>query len=369
MPRPTAAGTAGRRAPVQPARSRARTAAGSRRRAPTAAPQAARKTARQAARRRAPDRRAVLRSRRRRRLLPLAGACLLLIVGLVTGRCHGGTDPTAGLRAAADPSAAPSVPSAPPGRPAGHPAAMSTPDLTGRLAARLDAYLAHEVGHPVRLSVAVTDHASGATAVYHPGLAFQTASVVKLDVLATLLLRAQDAHRRLSATEHDLAAQMITVSDNDATTRLWDMVGGARQIAAVNRRCGLTRTVPDPTGWGLTRTTAADQARLVDVLVGGAGPIGTAGVALARELLGGVADEQSWGVSAAALPGEVTLLKNGWDRRDSDGDRWIVNSVGSIRSATGPLTLVVLSDGHPDRDAGIAVVEHVAKLTREQLDA
>src|SRR5439155_20629133 len=169
-------------------------------------------------------------------------------------------------------------------------------------------------------------------------------SLVKLDILAAVLLHAQDAHRTLSNTEHDRARQMIRVSDNNATNTLWEMVGGAPQIAVVNRRCGLTRTELDPLGWGFTRTTATDQARLVDVLIEGAGPIGSAGVAQAREMLGDIAGDQSWGISAAARPGEVTLLKNGWDQRDSDRGRWIVNSAGSIRSPTASLTLVVLSD-------------------------
>ena len=119
----------------------------------------------------------------------------------------------------------------------------------------------------------------------------------------------------------------------------------------------------------MTRTTAADQARLVDVMVDGGGTLAPAGVAQARELLGNVAHDQYWGISAAARPGEVTLLKNGWDERDSDKGRWIVNSIGSIRSATGSLTLVVLSDGHPSAAAGINVVEHVAQLARDQLDS
>src|SRR2546430_177825 len=82
-----------------------------------------------------------------------------------------------------------------------------------------------------------TAGAAGSGATYPPGLAFQTGSVVKRDILAAVLLHAQDAHRTLSNTEHALARQMIGVSDNNAPNPLWEMVGGAPQIAVVNRRC------------------------------------------------------------------------------------------------------------------------------------
>ena len=50
------------------------------------------------------------------------------------------------------------------------------------------------------MSVAVLDMDSGASAVYGEG-AFDTASIVKVDILAALLLQAQDAGRQLTAAE------------------------------------------------------------------------------------------------------------------------------------------------------------------------
>jgi hypothetical protein len=53
------------------------------------------------------------------------------------------------------------------------------------------------------VSVAVLDVSSGESAVYGDG-AFDTASIVKVDILASLLLRAQDAGRGLTAQEKDV---------------------------------------------------------------------------------------------------------------------------------------------------------------------
>ena len=112
----------------------------------------------------------------------------------------------------------------------------------------------------------------------------------------------------------------------------------------------------------------ADQFRLLNVVLDGAGPIGPEGVGEARALMGSIAEDQDWGVSAAARPGEAVQLKNGWDRRDADHNRWMVHSVGAIRSQSGGVTIVVLSDGHATQDAGVSLVEQVARLARDQLD-
>ncbi|CAM5415924.1 hypothetical protein SALBM311S_12789 [Streptomyces alboniger] len=64
------------------------------------------------------------------------------------------------------------------------------------------------------VSVAVLDLDSGASAEYDEGT-FDTASIVKVDILATLLLQAQDAGGRLTAPEKSYATAMIENSDNE----------------------------------------------------------------------------------------------------------------------------------------------------------
>ena len=59
-----------------------------------------------------------------------------------------------------------------------------------------------------QVSVAVLDPETGQSAVYGDG-AFDSASIVKVDILAALLLQAQDAGRELTAPEKSYATAMI----------------------------------------------------------------------------------------------------------------------------------------------------------------
>ncbi|MFC9861909.1 MULTISPECIES: serine hydrolase [unclassified Streptomyces] len=235
----------------------------------------------------------------------------------------------------------------------------------------LDAELAGVVAPLIgdaRLSVAVLDTGSGTGAVYGDGAAYDTASIVKVDILAALLLRAQDEGRGLSDAERTYAAAMIGRSDNASATRLWRVIGGAEGLDAANVRLGLTGTAA-ARAWGLTQTTAADQVRLLRAVFDGDGDSesaqGTAGVsvlsrasrAYVRRLMGRVEADQQWGVSAA---GDAWALKNGWMPRTTTG-LWDINSIGRVRAGGRDCLMAVLCDGQPTKEAGITLVEAVAK--------
>ncbi|MGN5377662.1 serine hydrolase [Streptomyces lasalocidi] len=94
--------------------------------------------------------------------------------------------------------------------------------------------------------------------VHGEDTAYDTASIVKVDILAAVLLQAQDAGRELTAQERAHAEPMIKQSDNAAADALWRQIGQADGLAAANKRLGLTSTTSGPGGrWGLTWTTAA----------------------------------------------------------------------------------------------------------------
>ncbi|RSS06738.1 serine hydrolase [Streptomyces sp. WAC00469] len=208
---------------------------------------------------------------------------------------------------------------------------------------------------------------------------YDTASIVKLDILAALLLRAQDAGRPLTARERSLAEPMIEHSDNAAANVLWCRIGGAPGLEAANRRLGLRATEGGPgRRWGLTRTTASDQIRLLRAVFddrapgGGAPALHPGSRRYIRTLMSRVAPEQTWGVSAAsgsatalpgsatALPGSATALKNGWLRRSTTG-LWDVNSVGRVTAGGHRYLVAVLSDGSATMDEGVAAVERTAR--------
>jgi hypothetical protein len=147
---------------------------------------------------------------------------------------------------------------------------------------------------------------------------------------------------------------------------VYDAIGGAAGLAAAGDRLGLRDTVPEQLS-GHTRTTAKDQTRLLQALTDVDSPLTEKSQKLALRLMSSVNADQNWGVSAAAMAGEQTALKNGWLARSTDDNRWIVNSIGRVSGEDTDVSLAVLSHGHADRQAGIEVVEQVAALTRSYL--
>ncbi|WP_103516635.1 serine hydrolase [Streptomyces sp. SM10] len=205
------------------------------------------------------------------------------------------------------------------------------------------------------MSVAVLDTESGATAAYGDGT-FDTASVVKVDILAALLLLTQDEGRELTAAEHTYAEAMIRRSDNASATRLLEVIGGEERLDAANERLGLTSTKAAH-AWGLTQTTASDQVRLLQAVCGTDSELSADSRAYLTGLMGQVEADQRWGVSAA---GSSAVLKNGWMPRTTTG-LWDINSIGSVESGGHTLLVAVLSRGHATKEAGITLVESAAK--------
>jgi hypothetical protein len=220
------------------------------------------------------------------------------------------------------------------------------------------AMAAVDVPEGAEVSVAVLDRASGESASYGGG-AFDTASIVKVDILAALLLQAQDAGRRLTVTEKSYATAMIENSDNASASQLWRAIGEAEGLDAANERLGLTGTEGgDGMLWGLTQTTAVDQLRLLRQVFGVDSELSEASRAYLRGLMGRIAVGQRWGVSAVA-DGSGWALKNGWLPRTATG-LWDINSIGRVTFGGRDFLVAVLSDGHSTQAEGIALVEAAA---------
>ncbi|GGT18815.1 hypothetical protein GCM10010254_44100 [Streptomyces chromofuscus] len=209
------------------------------------------------------------------------------------------------------------------------------------------------------VSVAVLDLQSGQGAAYGEG-AFDTASIVKVDILAALLLQTQDAGRELTAAEKSYATAMIERSDNDSASALWRTIGRAEGLDAANERFGLTGTEGgDGMLWGLTRTTAADQLALLRQVFGDDSELSAASRSYIRELMGRIAVGQRWGVSAAG-DGSGWALKNGWLPRTATG-LWDINSIGRVTVGGRGVLVAVLSDGNTTKDKGVSLVEAAAR--------
>ena len=149
--------------------------------------------------------------------------------------------------------------------------------------------------HQGSVAVAVSDPGEGLTATYHPDRRFDTASIVKADILAVLLIQHRQTGTPLSEGEQELATQMIEDSDNDAATALWDAVGGTMGMEAGNAALGLHGIRPGAGGyWGLTTTTASSELGLLSDLTSARSPLPAAARRYELNLMRRVEPAQAW---------------------------------------------------------------------------
>jgi len=255
-----------------------------------------------------------------------------------------------------------SAPTSPTSTPASSAARSSTaaPRLS---AAQLAAKLTGLFGTGGSYSVAALDLTTGRSsqAGAHGGMVL--ASLVKLDILETLLYQRQRSGQPLTAGQEDDVEAMIEHSDNAAADRLFRLIGQHQGMARYNAVLDLHDTVLDTEGlWGLSTTSANDQLQLLQALVSPGSPLTAASRKHALDLLGDVEADQRWGVGAAGDRGSAALNKNGWLGVDDDQGRWAVNSGGVVRIGGHQVLMVVLSQHQPDFSTGVSRVERAAGL-------
>jgi beta-lactamase class A len=193
------------------------------------------------------------------------------------------------------------------------------------------------------------------------------ASVVKVDILEKLLAGSPGG---LSSNGQGLARKMITVSDNDSATTLWNAAGGATGIGAYNARAGLSDTklsacVDCPgfawPGWGLSQTTPADQLSLLRQLVVPGTLLTPAARRYALSLLENVDPTQRWGVTDGVPASATVALKDGWlplaaPAGKGAASNWQVNSVGWISGDGRDYLIAIMSTGDPTMQYGEATL-------------
>ncbi len=218
---------------------------------------------------------------------------------------------------------------------------------------------------------AVYDIRTGQSWRLGDGQAQAEASVVKLDILETLLAR--QGGTALSPADQSLSQSMIEDSDNDAATSLWDEAGEAAGIGAYNDKAGLTRTTPSACvtcagfpwpGWGLTTSVPYDQLTLLKQLIT-PGPrplLSDAERSYALSLMENVAPDQRWGVSGGVPAGVTVALKNGWLPLNDANTDWQVNSVGWVSGEGRDYLVAVFSTGNPTEQYGIDTINALSSI-------
>lgn len=209
--------------------------------------------------------------------------------------------------------------------------------------------------------MAALDLTTGRSARAGAGSGMVLASLVKLDILETLLYQHQRSGQPLTDGQDDDVELMIEHSDNGAADRLFRLAGRNTGLGGYNTVLGLRSTVLNTEGlWGLSTTSADDQLLLLRALASAGSPLTATSRQYALSLMGEVEADQRWGVSAAADPGSATALKNGWLGVDDDQGRWAVNSGGIVRVGGHQVLMVVLSQHQPGFSTAVDRVQRAA---------
>ncbi|MEU3984128.1 serine hydrolase [Streptomyces sp. NPDC026672] len=260
-----------------------------------------------------------------------------------------------------------------PGVAAVAPAAAATPTvsctsakagLAAKLKKDITAALATRKG---TVAVGVYDRTTNTTCTLRATSAYDSASVVKVTVLAALLWDAKKHNRYLTDRETSLTKAMITQSDNNATSTLWKQLG-LTKIKGFLGAAGMSQTKPGANGyWGLTQITVTDEQKLLKLVTARNGVLSDNSRAYILKLMGQVVSSQRWGTPYGAPSGVAWHVKNGWLQRSTHG--WRVHSVGTFTGRGHDYTITVLTHDNSTMNYGITTIQGVAKAVHKDITA
>jgi hypothetical protein len=215
--------------------------------------------------------------------------------------------------------------------------------------AHAGSYLATRTG---RTAFAVVD-SEGRLSGVHLHWTFVSASVAKAMLLVAYLRRLDALGQHyVDSYSNSFLYPMINVSDNDAATKTWSIVGNAG-LYAVARAAHMT-DYSVYTDWASSQISAADQARFffeMDSL------IPREFVSYANRLLSTIAAYESWGIPAVARPqGYQVWFKGGWR---STGLGQLVHQVARVHGHGRTFSIAVMTDGDPSMGYGIGTIQGV----------
>jgi beta-lactamase class A len=234
--------------------------------------------------------------------------------------------------------------------------------LAAQLSADIQGALRGRGGHQ---AVTVYDTVTGVSCYTDSDRHFDSASIVKAIILGALLRWHQETGEPLSSWEKSEATLMITESDNDAATALWDEVGMGRLQHFLDL-AEMSQTQLGRGGyWGLTQVTAHDEMLLLELLTLPNSVLSAASRSYELGLMAQVIPSQAWGTPAGAPAGVTVHVKNGWLPDDTG---WHVNSIGAFTGKGKNYLIAVLTDDNPTEQYGIDTIEAVARAVHRDLN-
>jgi Beta-lactamase enzyme family len=235
-------------------------------------------------------------------------------------------------------------------------------DLAAAISRRVLRWVQRRAPETPHVAVRMDDPYLGINCYLNSSQHYDAASVVKTIILATLLNKREREHLSLLSTrERTLARAMITESDNDAATALWDQ-DGMKNLTYFLGAAGMHDTQLNP-AWGLTQITAQDETILLrNILLRPNTVLNTHAQNYELKLMAQVIPSQRWGVSASTPLDFTVHIKNGWAPLPYINSPWWVNSTGAFTATNSArdYTIVVLTSGNADETTGVTTIEDVA---------
>ncbi len=240
------------------------------------------------------------------------------------------------------------------GRPGGYWIAYGV-DPKAQMISSIAAYVASRADD---VTVAVQDLTTNQIYQFRPGVQENTASTLKVDILATLLGQAQAAGRGLTPEEQSLAVPMIEESLDSAADTLWTRLGPGA-VGAFERSAGMTATVPATDGvWGSTQTTALDRLAMLRAVVEPNALLTDGSRAYILDLMEHVTPSQDWGATGGVPPGVTVALKNGF----APSIGWQINTEGWVNGDGRDYLIGVLTNANASEQYGIDTVDGVSAI-------
>jgi len=190
---------------------------------------------------------------------------------------------------------------------------------------------------------------------------FPAEGAFKLPLMLTAMDRAVQQGTAITDHESELMRAMITESDNDSATELWNSVGGAPAVQAFLDRSGISDVTVDSGNWRESEMSSVAGVRLMGKLIEGE-ILDEAHREYAMRLLGHVEPTADWGVVVAGPDEGKAGVINGWY---SKYQGWALASVGYVVPDAGrpAFTIAIFTDRWRYFREGVRKIEEIAGVT------
>jgi hypothetical protein len=217
------------------------------------------------------------------------------------------------------------------------------------------AELARDLGNDIGIAVYVpSDHR---IYQYNAEPQFPAEGAIKLPLMLAVMDRAVRQGKAITDDESDLMRAMITESDNDAATELWNSLGGP-SIQAFLERSNISGVTVDSKNWRESGMSCVAGARLMGKLMQGE-VLDEGHREYAMRLLSQVEPTADWGVVVAGREAGQAGVMNGWY---SKYQGWALASVGYVIPGDGrpAFTIAIFTDRWRYFREGVRKIEEIA---------